>query len=106
MNVFTVDSKNPNTATDKVSQKVLVLFSSYYFADKADKALAIHGVIHQLMPVPPELSSACGLAIGVAESYMEDVLRIFEEHKITPSHMYYYEKGKEILPYVHGSCSI
>ena len=68
--------------------KVLILFSSYYFADKADKALAIHGVI------------------GVAESYMEDVLRIFEEHKITPSHMYYYEKGKEILPYVHGSCSI
>lgn len=106
MNVFTVDSKKPNTATDKVSQKVLVLFSSYYFADKADKALAIHGVIHQLMPVPPELSSACGLAIGVAESYMEDVLKIFEEHKITPSHMYYYEKGKEILPYAHGSCSI
>lgn len=86
--------------------KVLILFSSYYFADKADKALAIHGVIHQLMPVPPELSSACGLAIGVAESYMEDVLRIFEEHKITSSHMYYYEKGKEILPYIHGSCSI
>ena len=106
MNVFTVDSKKPNTATDKVSQKVLVLFSSYYFADKADKVLAIHGVIHQLMPVPPELSSACGLAIGVAESYMEDVLKIFEEHKITPSHMYYYEKGKEILPYAHGSCSI
>ncbi|WP_126937600.1 DUF3343 domain-containing protein [Veillonella sp. CHU740] len=106
MNVFTVDSKKSNTATDKVSQKVLVLFSSYYFADKADKALAIHGVIHQLMPVPPELSSACGLAIGVAESYMEDVLKIFEEHKITPSHMYYYEKGKEILPYAHGSCSI
>ena len=106
MNVFTVDSKKPNTATDKVSQKVLVLFSSYYFADKADKALAIHGVIHQLMPVPPELSSACGLAIGVAELYMEDVLRIFEEHKITPSHMYYYERGKEIIPYVHESGSI
>ena len=86
--------------------KVLVLFSSYYFADKADKALAIHGVIHQLMPVPRELSSACGLAIDVAESYMEDVLKIFEEYKITPSHMYCYEKGKEILPYVHGSCSI
>ena len=51
------------------------------------------------MPVPSELSSACGLAIGVAESYMEDVLRIFEEHKITPSHMYYYEKGKEPIEY-------
>ena len=106
MNVFAVDSTKPDTATDKVPQKVLVLFSSYYFADKADTILGQYKVPHQLMPVPPELSSACGLAIGVAESYMEDVLRIFEEHKITPSHMYYYEKGKEILPYVHGSCSI
>ena len=39
MNVFAVDSKKPDTATDKVPQKVLVLFSSYYFADKADKML-------------------------------------------------------------------
>ena len=106
MNVFAVDSTKPDTATDKVPQKVLVLFSSYYFADKADTILGQYKVPHQLMPVPPELSSACGLAIGVAESYMEDVLRIFEEHKITPSHMYYYEKGKEILPYAHGSYSI
>ena len=37
MNVFAVDSKKLDTATDKVPQKVLVLFSSYYFADKADK---------------------------------------------------------------------
>ena len=106
MNVFAVDSTKPDTATDKVPQKVLVIFSSYYFADKADTILGQYKVPHQLMPVPPELSSACGLAIGVAESYMEDVLRIFEEHKITPSHMYYYEKGKEIFPYAHGSCSI
>ena len=106
MNVFTVDSKKPNTATDKVSQKVLVLFSSYYFADKADKMLGQYKVPHQLMPVPPELSSACGLSIGVQEENIEEVLRIFEVEKITPSHMYYYEKGKEILPYAHGSCSI
>ena len=106
MNVFAVDSTKPDTATDKVPQKVLVLFSSYYFADKADTILGQYKVPHQLMPVPPELSSACGLAIGAAESYMEDVLRIFEEHKITPSHMYYYEKGKEIFPYAHESCSI
>ena len=101
-----VNSQQLKIPIDKISQNILILFSSYYFADKADKALAIHGVIHQLMPVPPELSSACGLAIGVAELYMEDVLRIFEEHKITPSHIYYYEKGKEIIPYVYGSGSI
>ncbi len=101
-----VNSQQLKIPIDKISQNILILFSSYYFADKADTMLGQYKVPHQLMPVPPELSSACGLAIGVAESYMEDVLRIFEEHKITPSHMYYYEKGKEILPYVRGSCSI
>ena len=106
MNVFEVDSKKLNVSKDKGLQKILILFSSYYFADKADAMMGQYKVPHQLMPVPPELSSACGLAIGVAELYMEDVLTIFEKHKITPSHMYYYEKRKEIIPYVHGSGSI
>ena len=104
MNVFAVDSKKPDTATDKVPQKVLVLFSSYYFADKADKMLGQYKVPHQLMPVPPELSSACGLSIGVQEEYIEEVLCIFEVEKITPSHMYYYEKGKEPTEYVRRPC--
>ena len=99
MNVFAVDSKKPDTATDEGRKKVLVLFSSYYFADKADKMLGQYKVPHQLMPVPPELSSACGLAIGVEEQYMEYVLKIFEVEKITPSHMYDYEKGKEPIEY-------
>ena len=99
MNVFAVDSKKPDTATDEGRKKVLVLFSSYYFADKADKMLGQYKVPHQLMPVPPELSSACGLSIGVQEEYIEEVLRIFEVEKITPSHMYDYEKGKEPVEY-------
>ena len=89
MDVFTVDSKKPDTATDKVPQKVLVLFSSYYFADKADKMLGQYKVSHQLMPVPPELSSTCGLSIGINEEYIKEVLHIFEVEKITPSQMYY-----------------
>ena len=99
MNVFAVDSKKPDTATDEGRKNVLVLFSSYYFADKADKMLGQYKVPHQLMPVPPELSSACGLSIGVQEEYIEEVLSIFEVEKITPSHMYDYEKGKEPIEY-------
>ena len=87
---------------DKVSRKILILFSSYYFADKADKTLGQYKVPHQLMPVPPELSSTCGLSIGIKEEYIEEVLRIFEVEKITPSYMYYYEKGKEPIAYVRG----
>ena len=37
MNVFAVDSKKSDTATDKVPQKVLVLFSSYYLQIKQIK---------------------------------------------------------------------
>ena len=99
MNVFEADGKKLDAATDKGPQKVLILFSSYYFADKADKMLGQYKVPHQLMPVPPELSSACGLSIGVQEEYIEEVLRIFEVEKITPSHMYDYEKGKEPIEY-------
>ena len=99
MNVFEADGKKLDTATDEGPQKVLILFSSYYFADKADKMLGQYKVPHQLMPVPPELSSACGLSIGVPKEYIEEVLRIFEVEKITPSHMYYYKKGKEPIEY-------
>lgn len=104
MNVFEVDSKKLYVSRDKGLQKILILFSSYYFADKADKMLGQYKVPHQLMPVPPELSSACGLSIGVQEKHIEEVLRIFEVEKITPSHMYYYEKGKEPIEYVRTPC--
>lgn len=99
MNVFEVDSRKLDGCTDKGLQKILILFSSYYFADKADKTLGQYKVPHQLMPVPPELSSTCGLSIGVQEEYIEEVLRIFTVEKITPSHMYYYEKGKVPIEY-------
>lgn len=99
-----VTSQQTKISINKVAGKILILFSSYYFADKADKTLGQYKVPHQLMPVPPELSSACGLSIGVQAEYIEEVLRIFEVEKITPSHMYYYEKGKEPIEYVHKPC--
>ncbi len=99
MDSFEIGRIESDIQRDTMARRILILFSSYYFADKADKMLGDHGIPHQLMPVPPELSSACGLAIGVEEQYMEHVLKIFEVKKITPSHMYYYEKGKEPIEY-------
>lgn len=96
-----VTSQQIKISINKVSGKILILFSSYYFADKADKTLWQCKIPHQLIPVPPELSSACGLSIGLKEEYINEVLGIFEVEKITPSHMYYYEKGKEPIVYVH-----
>lgn len=101
MSALKVINQQLKISIDKVSRKILILFGSYYFADKADKILGQYKVSHQLMPVPPELSSTCGLSIGINEEYIKEVLRIFEVEKITPSHMYYYEKGKEPIEYVH-----
>ncbi len=100
MDGFEIGRTEADIERDAMARRILILFSSYYFADRSDKMLEDHGVPHQLMPVPPELSSACGLAIGVEEQYMEHVLKIFEVKKITPSHMYYYEKGKVPIVYM------
>ncbi|MDU3879083.1 MAG: DUF3343 domain-containing protein, partial [Veillonella sp.] len=37
------------------NKKLLVVFTSYYFGDKADKILTELAVPHQLMATPPEL---------------------------------------------------
>ena len=37
------------------NKKLLVVFTSYYFGDKADKVLIELDVPHQLMATPPEL---------------------------------------------------
>lgn len=41
------------------NKKLLVVFTSYYFGDKADKILTELAVPHQLMATPPELYDMC-----------------------------------------------
>ncbi|MDU6770896.1 MAG: putative Se/S carrier-like protein, partial [Veillonella sp.] len=47
------------------NKKLLVVFTSYYFGDKADKILTELSVPHQLMATPPELNDMCGLSIQI-----------------------------------------
>ena len=61
------------------NKKLLVVFTSYYFGDKADKVLTELEVPHQLMATPPELYDMCGLSI-----------------EIDP---FWYEKGELAVPY-------
>lgn len=82
------------------NKKLLVVFTSYYFGDKADKVLTELDVPHQLMATPPELNDMCGLSIQIESSIVEQVQAILKEHKISTSGFFWYEKGKAAVAYV------
>ena len=82
------------------NKKLLVVFTSYYFGDKADKILTELSVPHQLMATPPELNDMCGLSIQIEPSIVEQVQAVLKEHKISMSGFFWYEKGKAAVAYV------
>ena len=82
------------------NKKLLVVFTSYYFGDKADKVLTELEVPPQLMATPPELNDMCGLSIQIEPSIVEQVQAILKEHKISMSGLFWYEKGKAAVAYV------
>ena len=81
------------------NKKLLIVFTSYYFVDKADKVLIELDVPHQLMATPPELYDMCGLSIEIDPSIVEQVKVILKEHKISTSGLFWYEKGELAVPY-------
>ena len=72
---------------------IIILFTSYYFATKADTMLTKELVPHNLMATPPELSDVCGLCIRVHPNVVEMVLSLLKVHKMSHSGIFYYEKG-------------
>ena len=81
------------------NKKLLIVFTSYYFGDKADKVLTELDVPHQLMATPPELYDMCGLSIEIEPSIVDQVKVILKEHKISTSGLFWYEKGELAVSY-------
>jgi len=75
------------------NKKLLVVFTSYYFGDKADKVLTELEVPHQLMATPPELYDMCGLSIAIDSSIVDQVKTILK------AGLFWYEKGELAVPY-------
>jgi len=48
---------------EKSAEKYCLIFSTVYFALKAEKAFQEKGLDFQLIPIPRELSSSCGMAV-------------------------------------------
>ena len=63
-------------------KKLLVVFTSYYFGDKADKILTELAVPHQLMATPPELYDMCGLSVQIDPSIVEQVQTILKNIRL------------------------
>ena len=72
----------------------VILFTSYYFADKADKVLIEERISHELIATPLEIDDACGMAIRIDMPILEKVLMVLTAHNISRSGIYTYEKGK------------
>lgn len=81
------------------NKKLLVVFTSYYFGDKADKVLSELNVPHQLMATPPELHDMCGLSIEIEPDIADRVKTILKDHRISTSGLFWYEKGELAVPY-------
>lgn len=74
---------------------IIILFTSYYFANKIDRILTEQRIEFTLIAVPPEISSACGMAIRIKPDRLDIVQEIMTSHHISPSHIYWYRKGEE-----------
>jgi hypothetical protein len=75
--------------------KCVVIFSSIHQVMRAEKFLKGKGIKIDLIPVPREISSDCGVAIELPLEVRENVLHLFEENKIRILECYTKAEGNE-----------
>ena len=82
--------------------KCVLLFESVHRVMKAEKILKEKGIEVDLIPVPREISSDCGVAVELSKESEEEALLILKESKISMTECYTkdsrgkFEKKKEI----------
>ena len=64
------------------SDKLVITFPSTHYALKAEKVLEEAGLEIELIPVPRELSSSCGLAIPILEEEEDKAVEILRENRV------------------------
>ena len=64
------------------SDKLVITFPSTHYALKAEKVLKGAGLEIEVIPVPRELSSSCGLAIPILEEEEDKALDILRENRV------------------------
>jgi hypothetical protein len=66
----------------------MIILNSIHRVMRAEKVLKENGLKVNLVPVPREISSDCGVAIELPAETEEAALRLFEKHGITPYDCY------------------
>ena len=72
----------------------IILFTSYYFATKAEKVLAEAAIPSRLIATPPALDEACGLCVLFKQKDLEKVLDALFRGKVSHSGIYEYQGPK------------
>jgi hypothetical protein len=68
--------------------KYVFLFESVHRVMRAEKILKGRGIAVDLIPVPREINSDCGVAVEVDVGLGEEAMRIFEENKLSLAECY------------------
>ena len=63
-------------------ERLIVIFQSTYNAIKAERICLKAGVACQVIPVPREISSDCGIALEITNGDKERVGRLLENNAI------------------------
>jgi len=63
--------------------KYVFLFESVHRVMRAEKILKGKGIPTDLIPVPREINSDCGVAVEVDIGLGEEAMRVFEENKLS-----------------------
>ena len=84
--------------------ELLILFTDYYFATKAEQVLQAEGIKLRLIPTPPILNNTCGLCIlvkpydGDEDVRMEikkQILQLLKGANISHSGFYRYNRSTQ-----------
>ncbi|SUP43660.1 DUF3343 domain-containing protein [Veillonella criceti] len=73
--------------------ELLIVFTDYYFATKAEKVLKAADIKLQLIPTPAVLHHACGLCILCAKDDLVRVLAVLKEARVSHSGVYEYDRA-------------
>ncbi len=65
------------------AMKCVILFASIHQVMRAEKILKGRGAKIDLIPVPREISSDCGVAIELSADLKEEALHLLQEHHVT-----------------------
>jgi hypothetical protein len=68
--------------------KYVFLFESVHRVMRAEKVLKGRGIAVDLIPVPREINSDCGVAVEVDIVFGEEAIRVFEENKLSIAECY------------------